>query len=155
MNCAVLTSILAISLVLGHAAAEPAMPSNRLQPVSQINQKTGISQQYKLAQDGDAASQLLIGIRYLELRNSVKALYWFEKSASQGNAEAQMHLGNAYARGKGVPVDLVKAHMWLNLAAAQGGYEAQFRFEYLSSQLTPQQIIRAQRLAHEWRQRGK
>lgn len=153
MTRAILASLIIMFLGLGHAAADLAAPSNRLQPVIQINKKAGISQQYKLAKDGNAASQLLIGVRYLELRNSAKALYWFEKSASQGNAEAQMHLGNAYARGKGVPVDLVKAHMWLDLAAAQGGYEAQFRFEYVASQMTPEQIARAQVMAREWRQK--
>jgi len=151
----VLTSLIAIPLVLGHAAADRAEPSYRLKPVSQINNPIGISQQYKLAKNGNADSQLVIGIRYLELRNSVKALYWFEKSASQGNAEAQMHLGDAYWRGKGVSVDLVKAHMWLNLAAAQGSYEANFRFEYLSAQMTSEQIAKAKRLAQEWRQRGE
>ena len=149
---AILTSLIAVFLGPVHAAADLAAPSNRLQPASQINKKAEISQQYKLAKDGNAASQLLIGVRYLELRNFAKALYWLEISASQGNAEAQMHLGNAYARGTGVPVDLVKAHMWLDLAAAQGGYEAQFWFEYLASQMTPEQIARAQVMAREWRQ---
>lgn len=155
MTSVVLTSLIAIPLVLGHAGADRAVSSFRLQPVSQINDKVGISEQYKLAKDGNAASQLAIGRRYLELQNSVKALYWLEKSASQGNAEAQMHLGDAYARGKGVPVDLIKAHMWLNLAAAQGGYEAQFRFEYVSAQMTPEQIARAHRLVIDWKQRDE
>jgi len=152
---AVLTSLIALPLVLGHAAANRVEPSYRLEPVNQSNNPIGISQQYRLAKNGDANSQLAIGTRYLELQNSAKALYWFEKSALQGNAEAQMHLGDAYARGKGVPVDLVTALMWLNLAAAHGGYEAKFRFQYVSAQMTAEQITKAQRLAHEWKKRKK
>ncbi|MGI9512158.1 MAG: tetratricopeptide repeat protein, partial [Anderseniella sp.] len=79
------------------------------------------------------------------LQNFSQALYWFEKSAGQGNSEAQIHLGDAYARGKGVSVDLVKAHMWLSLAATKGGYEAKFRLQYLLSQMSPEQIAEAQR----------
>jgi len=66
-----------------------------------------------------------------------------------------MHLGDAYARGKGVPIDLVEAHMWLNLAAARGSYEAKFRSEYVSAQMTAEQITAAQRLALEWNKREK
>ncbi len=88
-------------------------------------------------------------MKYLELQNSVQALYWFRKSAAQGNVEAQMHLGDAYAHGKGVSVDFVKAHMWLSLAAARGGYEAKYRFEYLLSKMTPAQIAEAQRATLE------
>ncbi len=155
MTSVVFASLIAIPLVLGHVATDRAALSYRLKPVSQITNEIGIAQRYKLAKDGDAVSQVLIGIRYLELRNTVKALYWFEKSASQGNAEAQIHLGDAYARGLGVSVDLVKALTWLNIAAAQGGYEAKFRVEYLSSRMTPEQIAEAQGLAQEWRQRAK
>ena len=148
-------SLVMLCLGLGYAAAEVATPSEPQQTVEKLDTKTGITQHYALAKDGDASSQLAIGLRYLELRNTAKALYWFEKSAVQGNAQAQMHLGNAYARGKGVPVDLVKAHMWLNLAAGQGSYEAQFRFEYLTSQMTQEQIDQARRMAQTWRQRAK
>jgi len=155
VTSAVLTSLIALPLVLGHAAANRAEPSWRLPPVNPISNPIGISQQYRLAKNGAANSQLLIGIRYLELQNSAKALYWFEKSALQGNAEAQMHLGDAYARGKGVPIDLVEAHMWLNLAAARGSYEAKFRSEYVSAQMTAEQITAAQRLALEWNKREK
>ncbi len=154
MTSVVLPALIVLPLVLGHAAANQAEPSWRLEPVNQSSNPTGISQQYRLAKDGDAHSQLLIGIRYLELQNSAKALYWFERSASQGNTVAQMHLGDAYARGKGVPVDLVTALMWLDLAASDGGYEAKFRFQYVSAQMTPEQIARALGLAHEWRQRA-
>ena len=84
-------------------------------------------------------------MKYLELHNFVQALHWFKKAAAQGNSEAQMHLGDAYAHGKGVSVDFVKAHKWLSLAAAKGGNEAKFRFEYLLSKMTPGQIAEAQR----------
>lgn len=38
-----------------------------------------------------------------------KAVYWFEREASRGHLEAATHLANCYARGLGVPRDLLKA----------------------------------------------
>jgi Sel1 repeat len=38
--------------------------------------------------------------------------------AEQGNAEAQLTLGQMYDFGEGVPQDHVRAHMWFNLAAS-------------------------------------
>lgn len=145
MTSVIIASLMAIPLTVGTGAADQAQHSYRLQSTTQKDNLIGIAQRFKRAQNGDAASQLIVGMRYLELQNSVQALYWLEKSAVQGNVEAQMYLGDAYAHGKGVSVDFVKAHMWLSLAAAKGGYEAKFRFEYLLSKMTPEQIAEAQR----------
>lgn len=145
MTSIFIASLMAIPLAVGTAAADRAQHPYLLQTSTQKDSPPGITQRFKRAQNGDAASQLIVGRKYLELQNIAQALYWFEKSAAQGNVEAQMHLGDAYAYGKGVSVDIVKAHMWLSLAAARGGYEAKFRFEYLLSKMTPEQIAKAQR----------
>lgn len=148
MTSVIIASLVAAPLAAGTAAPDRAIHPYWLPSATEKDSPVGISQRFKRAQKGDAASQLIVGRKYLELQNFARALYWFEKSADQGNIEAQIHLGDAYARGKGVSVDLVKAHMWLSLAATKGGYEAKFRLQYLLSKMTPEQIAEARR-AHQ------
>ena len=76
MTSVIFASLMAITLVAGDAAVRQAQPLYRLQPASQESKPLGISQQYKLAKNGNAHSQLVVGVRYLELRNFIKALYW-------------------------------------------------------------------------------
>jgi len=47
-------------------------------------------------------------------------------AAEKGDSEAQLNLGKAYAKGKGVPKDDVEAVKWLRKSAEQGFPEAQF-----------------------------
>ena len=69
------------------------------------------------------------------------------------NAIAQLALGRLYVSGQGVPQDYVLAHKWLNLAAAQGGTQRDIAVkgrDLVDSEMTPEQIAEAQRLAREW-----
>jgi hypothetical protein len=50
----------------------------------------------------------------------------FEAEAKQGNAEAQLQLGNCYVAGRGVNKDYKQAAYWLNKAAEQDVANAQF-----------------------------
>ena len=52
-----------------------------------------------------------------------------------------------YDRGKGVPVNNVKAYMWLSLAKAQGDETAVTGLDIVKKQMTPSQIAKAQALA--------
>jgi TPR repeat protein len=47
-------------------------------------------------------------------------VYWYQKAADQGYAEAQSNLGIAYAFGKGVLKDDKQAVYWYQKAADQG-----------------------------------
>ena len=38
-----------------------------------------------------------------------QAFYWFTKSAEQGNAKAQFHLGSMYYEGEGITTDKKQA----------------------------------------------
>ncbi len=49
-----------------------------------------------------------------------KAVHWYTKSAEQGDAEAQYHLGVMYKNGRGVPQDHEKAIKWFTKSAEQG-----------------------------------
>ena len=79
-----------------------------------------------------------------------EAMKWHSKAGEQGNASAQDSLGIMYAEGQGVRQDIVQAHMWFDLAAAQGDDKAKENRDEAASEMTPDQIAKAQRLAREW-----
>lgn len=58
-------------------------------------------------------------------RNLEKAKYWFEKSAEQGDSDAQVRLGSMYLFGEGVKQDLEKARYWIEKSVEQGNSHAQ------------------------------
>ncbi len=80
-----------------------------------------------------------------------QAVKWFRLGADQGYAYAQHNLGNRYYNGQGVPQDYVLAHMWFNLAAAQGVEAAVKNRDVTASEMTPDQLTEAQRLARDWK----
>jgi TPR repeat protein len=58
-----------------------------------------------------------------------EAARWTQRSAEQGFAKAQFHLGLMYSQGLGVKRDDFLAEKWTELAAKQGHREAK---EYLA-----------------------
>jgi localization factor PodJL len=91
-------------------------------PVSPVQKLT------QLANTGDAKSELLLGIRYLDgdgvAANEAEASRWLSRAAQQGEPMAQYRLGTLYERGKGVPADAKLANHWYELAAKQGNRKA-------------------------------
>jgi uncharacterized protein len=79
-----------------------------------------------------------------------EALKFFQEASLQRHVRAQLRLAEMYADGRGVPRDLVLAHMWANLAAAQGDRQALVLRDVLSSKMTTEQLVDAQRQAREW-----
>jgi TPR repeat protein len=69
-----------------------------------------------------------------EKKNYAEAMRWYRVAAGQGNALAQVGIGNLYGMALGVPQDYAEALRWYRLAAAQGNAEAQDQigFFYLS-----------------------
>lgn len=89
-----------------------------------------------LAEGGDAAAQLYLGLMYIHGRGVIKSqaqgLRWYQTAAEQGNAKAQFRLGQLYLwGGGGTPRDVPKAVRWFESAARQGLAVAQF---YLGAQ---------------------
>jgi TPR repeat protein len=90
------------------------------------------------ADQGDAASQFLLGEAYLHGRgvrpNPQTAAEWLIKAAGQGSADAQCTLAMMYDAGRGVPPDLAQAHQWFRKAADQNHALAQYNlaFQYAS-----------------------
>ncbi len=113
-----------------------------------------------LAEQGNAAAQYNLGQMYIYGRgvpeDYAEAAKWYRKAAEQGHANAQYNLGVMYDNGQGVPQDYVQAHMWYNLAAAgiTPGGSRDIVVEHrdaVAKQMTPAQIVEAQRLARQWK----
>ncbi len=84
-----------------------------------------------LAEAGDAEAQLWLGYIFLKgwgtASSPESGFSWFEKSASKGNAKAQLVVGKYYYFGNGgIPKNIEKAETtWLQ-SANQGNVEAQY-----------------------------
>jgi len=113
----------------------------------------------KAAVQGHAEAQVNLGILYDYGRgipqDFKKAVYWYRLSAKQGNDLAQRRLGFMYERGDGVAKDYVQAYMWYLLGATGGADRGAARKDALAKQMTPEQIAEAQKLAQEWKPKGK
>ena len=84
------------------------------------------------AERGDAFAQFQVGVSYEKGSNGfgqdyVKACEWYEKAASQGNADAQNALGWLHENGLGVQRSNVMAAFYYERAAFQGLAVAQRR----------------------------
>lgn len=80
-----------------------------------------------LAEQGNAAAQVLLGRMYMlgegVLKDAEQAIKWFKASASQGNADAQFFLGSMYLLPRR---DVAEGVKWLRLSAEQGNQDAQY-----------------------------
>ncbi len=113
----------------------------------------------KAAGQGYASAQYIVGNMYDKglgvTEDYAAALKWYRKAANQGYAPAQTNLGFMYSIGQGVTLDLVQAHMWYNLSAMKGKKIAREVRDLLAKVMTPAQVAEAQRLAREWKPKGK
>jgi len=113
----------------------------------------------RAADQGDASAQSNLGVGYDRgqgvPQDYQEAAKWYRRAAEQGEARAQYTLARMYYFGQGIPQDYVFAHMWANLAASQGGEDAVEKRDAIAMKMTPQQIAEAQRLAREWKAKGK
>ena len=113
----------------------------------------------QLADQGYADAQCNLGFMYGQgqgvAKDYAEAMRWCRKAADQGYADAQYNLGLMYGFGKGVTQDIVQAHMWYTLAVASGDRSAGALRDALATKMTPAQIARAQKLAREWKPKGK
>ena len=77
------------------------------------------------ANRGDSTAQDWLGAYHQRTGDAARALFWYEKSARQGNVTAQNNLGTLYASGIGTPKNLAQAVYWYRKAAEQGNATAQ------------------------------
>jgi TPR repeat protein len=107
-----------------------------------------------LAEQGDARAQTGLGGMYYNgqgvQQDYAEAAKWTRKAAEQGYTPAQADLGILYWNGQGVQSDVVLAYMWLSLATAHEP-DAVRELDLVASQMTPDEIAKAQRLARDWK----
>ena len=65
----------------------------------------------------------------------------------EGNPDAQLYLGKIYADGRGTLQVRTSAHMWFNIASMNGSDEAFEQRRAIQSQMTPELINEAQKMA--------
>jgi TPR repeat protein len=113
---------------------------------------------YLKAEAGDAVAQFNLGVLYDTgdgiPQNRNEAAKWYSKAAEQGLAVAQHNLALMYLKGEGVPLNYVLAYKWCNLAASQGYDFGITLREYMTEQLSPEQIDEGQRLSREYREKS-
>ncbi|WP_227485497.1 MULTISPECIES: tetratricopeptide repeat protein [unclassified Acidithiobacillus] len=71
------------------------------------------------AKAGDIAAQKWLATYWDTKKDYVKAIFWYRKTAAQGNSWAENKLGLAYSNGQGLPQSYAKANYWYEKAAAQ------------------------------------
>jgi TPR repeat protein len=121
-------------------------------------------QMLQAAEKGDAASQFNIGVLYANdfddnhhpaAGNRVEAERWLLAAAEQGLPRAQIKLAEMYAGAPDIVGNQVTACGWYLLATTSlcGAHlhRAQSVYERVSSHLTPRQIQKARRFAHDWK----
>ena len=106
------------------------------------------------AEQGDAASQYVLGLQYelgvygVTPQNYVEAVRWYRKAAERGLDTAKFSLGLMYQQGKGVPQSYAEAIRWYLAGAEQGYADAQANLGviYGNGLGIPQDYV----LAHMW-----
>src|SRR5258708_39657252 len=62
------------------------------------------------ANAGHRSSQYALGRHYFDTQEYSAAIFWYQKSADQGDADAAYNLGYMYNEGMGTPRDLARAN---------------------------------------------
>jgi TPR repeat protein len=106
---------------------------------------------HSLANGGSPTSQCIVGLMHqhgVGVTQDVKqAIYWFEKSAAQDFAEAQLQLGKIYMNGMSEAHDQQKGIYWLEKAASHDVAEAQYELgKFYLENGGPEKATEAKRL---------
>lgn len=102
-----------------------------------------------LAEAGDYEAAYGVGMAWQIMGRPARAVPWYEQAARAGSADAQVLLGTIYARGTGVPRDLVRAYAWLRLAVVQKHPNAALLLDDVAGLMTPEQIEAGRRMSAE------
>jgi uncharacterized protein len=110
----------------------------------------------RAAKHGDADALNALGQMYEDgegvPQNYVLAAKWYRKAAEHvpdfgGAGQGRNNLGLLYMEGFGVPKDYVQAYMWFSLS------NSETNISYAKAQMTPAQVLEAERMATEWKSR--
>lgn len=99
------------------------------QSPNELNEKINFSQQYTLAEKGDADAQNKVALSYVNgngvAKDLAKAFTWFEKAANQNHPEAQFYYAKFILNGQFTEKYPKKALVWFKKSAEQGYADAQ------------------------------
>ena len=131
-----------------------ALPANTSASLSEIYGSSKASDDTETADDAFAQYQLAAshddgGNKQIDY---VKAKYWYEKSAAQGNLDALRALGFMYEKGKGMPVDYLKAIEIYTEAANKGDKFSHSNLWWMYSQGVG--VKPNKKIADEWLEKG-
>ena len=105
----------------------------------------------RAAQGGDAAAMHNLALFDFRGEGGAQdlssAAHWFRAAAEQGIVDSQYNLGLLYQSGSGVDRDPVQAYIWFSIAAAGGDAQARANAQALQAELTPDQVVVAERAA--------
>ncbi len=102
--------------------------------------EAAISEWQPLAVQGDHEAAFAVGMAWQIIGQPARAVPWYEQAARAGSTDAQVLLGTIYARGGGIPRNLVRAYAWLHVAAEQKHPNALLILDAISGQMTAEQI---------------
>lgn len=138
--------LLALVVAFAPAAARADMASG-WQAYTAGDYETAIRIWQPLAEAGDHQAAYALGMAWQIAGKPGHAAPWYEQAAQAGVTEAQTLLGTIYARGSGVPRDLVRAYAWLHKAAEAGGPNAKLILDSVAALMTTEQIAEAKALS--------
>ena len=112
----------------------------------------------KAGEQGNTTAQYWLCIMHREgmgvSRNYHEALYWCKRAANKGHAEAQFAVGQYYfdGLGNGFNTRHVPAYIWFRRASLHDDPDpdAETMIERLQQDMTPLQIVEAERRALDW-----
>ena len=100
-----------------------------------------------LAEAGDHQAAYALGQAFQLMGEAGRAVPWYEQAARRGVSEAQILLGTIYARGAGVPRDLVRAYAWLHRAAAKKSPNVALMLDSVAALMSAEEIAAAKALS--------
>lgn len=107
-----------------------------------------------LAHGGEARAQYDLALLYDKgqgvPQSDAEAMRWYERAAEQGEPRAQYNLGLMHLNGQGVQPDVVKAYYWISLSASHGNAHALDARDYISENMSVEQIGEGKRLVQEY-----
>ena len=137
---------LSLALALAPSAARADMQAGWEAYISG-DYETAISEWQPLAEAGDYQAAYALGMAFQIKGEPASAVPWYEQAASAGLTEAQILLGTIYARGTGVPRDLVRAYAWLHRAAEKKSPNARLILDSVAGLMTAEEIGAAKELS--------
>ena len=138
--------LLGLAVAFAPAATRADMASG-WQAYTAGDYETAIRIWQPLAEAGDHQAAYALGMAWQIAGKPGEAVPWYEQAAQAGVTEAQTLLGTIYARGSGVPRDLVRAYAWLHRAAEAGGPNARLMLESVAALMSAEEIAAAKALS--------